>query len=247
MLRTAFSDETDVVRLEFDIPNRRLRVTHEGEPARIVARAATVGLGATLISSREAEGTIVATPVDTVRERRTLRWALGINATMFFVELAAGLLAHSVGLVADSLDMFADAAVYAMSLYAVGRASSVKLRAAHLSGWMQMALAMGALVEVGRRFLSPEMPEFGAMIGIAALALVANVATLRLLSQAQSAEAHMRASWIFTTRDVLVNIGVIAAGVLVYATASKWPDLIIGTMTALLVLSGAVRILRLRA
>lgn len=247
MLRTALMGETGVARLEFDLRNRRMRVIHEGEPGWIVAKAAAVGLGANLISSQTAGSTMTSAPANTEHERRILRWAFSINATMFFVELIAGLVAHSAGLVSDSLDMFADASVYALSLFAVGRTAQLKLRAAHLSGWLQMALAIGALLEVVRRFLSPEVPGPGAMIAIASLALVANVATLRLLAQNQSGEAHMRASWIFTTRDVLVNIGVIAAGVLVYATSSKWPDLVIGTVTALLVASGAVRILRLRA
>lgn len=247
MLRTALVSETGVLGLEFDLKNRRMRVTHEGEPGWIVAKAAAVGLGANLINSRSAEGTMRPASDDPEQERLILRWAFGINATMFFVELIAGLVAHSAGLVSDSLDMFADASVYALSLYAVGRAARLKLRAAHLSGWLQMTLAIGALLEVVRRFLSPEVPVPGAMIGIASLALVANVATLRLLSQGKSSEAHMRASWIFTTRDVLVNVGVIAAGLLVYATSSNWPDLVIGTVTALLVASGAVRILRLSA
>ena len=56
----------------------------------------------------------------------------------------------------------------------------------------------------------------------------------------------MRASWIFTTTDALANLGVIGAGVLVAVTGSALPDLVIGALVGLLVLSGAVRILRLR-
>lgn len=245
MLRNAFADAGVVIRLDFDIPNRRVRVTHEGSADLVVARAATVGLGAVLIRSEASSAAVHTEPAD--EETRILRWAFAINAVTFVVELAAGLIGHSAGLVSDSLDMFADATVYALSLYAVGRASQLKLRAAHFSGWLQMALAMGALLEVVRRFLSPESPDPWTMIGIALLALIANLATLRLLAPGRSGEAHMQASWIFTTRDVLVNMGVILAGVLVYATSSRWPDLVIGTVTALLVASGAARILRLRA
>jgi Co/Zn/Cd efflux system component len=57
----------------------------------------------------------------------------------------------------------------------------------------------------------------------------------------------MKASWIFSTNDVLANLGVIAAGALVAWTGSRYPDLVIGSLIALLVLNGARRILRLGA
>jgi len=246
LLRMAFADANGIARLDFDMANRRMRVTHEGSADSVVALAASVGLGAVLIRSEGSNATTAGQPVEVVEQTWILGWALAINATMFAVEMAAGLIWRSAGLVSDSLDMFADASVYALSLYAVGRSSGLKVGAAHLSGWLQMALAVGALLEVVRRFLSPENPDPLAMIGIALLALIANMATLRLLALGRSGEAHMQASWIFTTRDVLVNMCVIVAGALVYTTSSKWPDLVIGAVTALLVASGALRILRIR-
>jgi Co/Zn/Cd efflux system component len=56
---------------------------------------------------------------------------------------------------------------------------------------------------------------------------------------------NIRASQIFTSNDVLVNIGVIVAGLLVFVTGSKFPDLIGGAAVFCLVASGAFRILRL--
>jgi Co/Zn/Cd efflux system component len=150
-------------------------------------------------------------------------------------------------LIADSLDMFADAAVYGLSLYAVGRTVSLKLRAAHLSGWFQMVLAFGVLAEVVRRFLFGSDPESPLMIGMAMVALVANVSCLWLISRNRESGAHMKASWIFSANDVLANLGVIVAGILVAWTSSPYPDLIIGTLIGLVVLSGARRILALKA
>lgn len=57
----------------------------------------------------------------------------------------------------------------------------------------------------------------------------------------------MKASWIFSAHDVLANVGVIAAGLLVSWTGSNYPDLLIGTLISLLVLNGARRILQLQA
>ncbi len=84
------------------------------------------------------------------------------------------------------------------------------------------------------------------MIGISLLALAANVGCLVLISRHRHGGAHMKASWIFSTNDVLVNLGVMAAGALVAWTGSRVPDLVIGTAVGLLVLVGAFRILRLR-
>jgi Co/Zn/Cd efflux system component len=84
------------------------------------------------------------------------------------------------------------------------------------------------------------------MVGVSLLALAANVASLLLVSRHRDGGVHMRGSVIFWTSDVLANLGVIAAGALVALTGSRYPDLAVGAAVALLVLSGGVRILRLR-
>jgi Co/Zn/Cd efflux system component len=142
--------------------------------------------------------------------------------------------------------MLADAMVYGLSLYAVSRAAHDKLRAAHVSGYLQLALALGALFEVARRFLRGSDPEPLWMMAVAAVALVANVACLVLITRHRHGGAHMKASYIFSTNDVIANLGVIGAGILVTVTGSRYPDLMIGAIIGALVLSGAVRILRLR-
>ncbi|PKO56345.1 MAG: hypothetical protein CVU28_03260, partial [Betaproteobacteria bacterium HGW-Betaproteobacteria-21] len=179
-------------------------------------------------------------------QARVLWMLLAINAAMFVVELGAGWWAHSAGLIADAMDMFADAAVYGVALYAVGRAARHKLDAARLAGLLQLLLALGALGETARRMYTGSMPEDIVMIGIAALALVANLACLLLISGHRDGGAHMKASYIFSANDVLANLGVITAGLLVSWSGQAWPDWVIGTLIGLLVLSGAIRILRLR-
>jgi cation diffusion facilitator family transporter len=179
-----------------------------------------------------------------VAQRRTLRWALAINAAMFFVEFTAGWLAQSTGLVADSLDMLADTLVYGMGLYAVGRSPMHMARAAAMSGALQFLLAGMVVTDVVRRFVVGSEPDGLWMMGVASLALGANVATLLLLAAERRGEIHMRAMWICTNNDVLVNAGVILSGGLVLLIGSALPDLAIGIFVSLLVLRGAVRILR---
>ena len=89
------------------------------------------------------------------------------------------------------------------------------------------------------------LPDFRLMIGISLLALAGNALCLYLLQKSKSREAHMQASMIFTANDVLVNLGVIAAGVLTLLSHSKYPDLVVGTLVLLLVGRGALNILKL--
>ena len=112
--------------------------------------------------------------------------------------------------------------------------------------YFQMALATLGFVEVLRRFLSSsETPLFQWMIIVSIFALIGNLVSLWLINKAKSKEAHMQASAIFTSNDIIVNGGVILAGVLVYFLDSKWPDLVIGGIVFAFVMRGAIRILKL--
>ncbi len=246
MIRLRLAD-APVAALVFDLAGRRVTVDHAGDPQAILARLLPLGYGAELAESRPlaAGEAQAAASADDGAEARVLWILLAINAAMFVVELGAGLWTRSAGLIADAMDMFADAAVYGVALYAVGRAARHKLAAARLAGALQLVLALGALAEVVRRILADAMPEPVGMMGIALLALAANVACLVLIARHREGGVHMKASYIFSANDVLANLGVIGAGALVAWLGTPWPDWIIGLLIAALVLTGAVRILRL--
>lgn len=246
LIRGALDGVAGVRGIACDLGGRVVRVLHEGEPSEIEARLVPLGLGASLVRTAEAAADAIPAPLDPAREARTLKILLAINAAMFAVEMIVAWFAESTGLLADSLDMFADAAVYGLALYAVGRTAKAKLRTAHISGWVQAALAIGAIVEVARRSVTGGEPESPLMIGMASVALVANALCLWLVTRHRDGGAHMKASVIFSANDVLANAGVIAAGVLVALTGSQYPDLAIGSIIAIVVLLGARRILRLR-
>lgn len=251
MIRLALGGFEDIRTLSFDLSNRRLEVLHDGAVEPISAKLATLGLGASLQETQVAEPdrikVLEKSGGTAAEESHTLRVLLGINAIMFVVEMSSGLIAQSTGLIADSLDMFADAAVYGLALYAVGHSVKMQVRAAHLAGVLQLILALGVLAEVVRRFVFGSEPESLTMMVIAFIALIANTSCLVLIAKHREGGAHMKASWIFSANDVVINIGVIAAGALVAWTGSGYPDLIIGTVVGLIVLNGARRILALRA
>ena len=245
LIRLRLAD-APVSALAFDLPARRLVVDHDGDPAEILRRLEPLGFGAELVGSDRLSAGAPPAVMDVAAEAGVLRRLLAINALMFAIELVAGWWAGSAGLIADAADMFADAGVYGVALYAVGRAARHKLSAARLSGLLQLALAVGVLAETTRRIADGGAPEEIAMIGISLLALAANVACLALIARHRTSGVHMRASYIFSANDVLANLGVMLAGALVAWTGSPWPDRVIGFGIGIVVLVGSIRILRLR-
>lgn len=239
MIRMALS-KYDSIGLSFDLQKRQLTVDHNYDTEKIAVDLGKLGLGARLLS--EGEG---SSSIGEKDESSVLKKLLAINFTMFVLEIGFGFYAQSTGLIADSFDMLADAIVYGMSLYAVGRSLALQKRSAKLSGYFQLLLAFGALTEVVRRFIFGSEPSSLMMIGVSSVALLANVTCLLLLMKHRQGAIHMRASWIFSTNDVLANIGVIIAGVLVYFFKTQWPDLIIGIIITVIVARGALSILKL--
>lgn len=176
-------------------------------------------------------------------ERRSLWLLLAINATLFVAELLAGWLGESTGLLADSLDMLADAIVYGLALSAVGRSHRRQIRAAWVSGLFQGGLGLAVLGEVLRRARLGSEPISVLMMGMGGTAFAANLTCLAILARHRNGGVHMRASWIFSTNDVLANLGVIVSGGLVWWLDSPLPDLVIGVLISALVIHGGCRIL----
>ena len=234
----------EIKSLEFDIANRKLTVHHIAESQPILSALETLNLDTTLISTEE--NTIEIEAGTSSMQRKLLWTVLIINFLFFGLEMLFGIFSNSMGLVADSLDMLADSIVYALALFAVGGTIARKNNIAKFAGYFQILLAVIGFVEVVRRFIGVEkMPDFQTMIVVSVLALIANVICLYLLQKGKSKEAHMQASMIFTSNDVIINSGVILAGLLVNWLNSGYPDLIIGAIVFVIVARGAYRILQL--
>lgn len=247
LIRMRLQDEPGITELVFDIAGRTLTVYHEAAPDGITARLESLNPGTSVIEATTVVNYYGRDNSKTDSIQRKVLWiVLTINFGFFLIEMTTGIISRSMGLVADSLDMLADALVYGMSLMAVGAVVARKKRVALWSGIIQIVLSVLGLWEVIRRFIGLEMmPDFGTMIGISLLALVANSICLWLLQRTQSNDAHIRASVIFSANDVIINLGVICAGLLVWWLDSNIPDLIIGIVVFGVVIMGAVRILKL--
>ncbi len=243
LIRLKLDGISGIKNLDFDIPNRKLTVFHTGQLDQIEKSILELNLGGQKLTTEQTDRTEFT---ENLNQKKLLWTVLFINFAFFVIEMITGLIYKSMGLVADSLDMLADSFVYGISLFAVGGTLTRKKRIAKLAGYFQITLAVIGFAEVLRRFLGAEkLPDFTTMIFVSVLALIANGICLYLLQKSKSkTEAHMKASLIFTSNDVIINLGVITAGLLVNWLDSNKPDLIIGSIVFVLVIQGAMRILK---
>ena len=243
MIRMKLDEMSFVKKCIFDLTTRNLTVFHEGNLDKIQKSMDVLNLGSSLMETGRFHDEVV---LDTNTDKRLLWSVFVINVSFFIIEVFFGWFSRSMGLIADSVDMLADAFVYALSLYAMSGTIFMKKRIARMSGILQFLLAVAGFAEVIRRvFIPGEMPDFMIMMVVSVFALIANSASLVILNKSKSKEVHIQSSQIFTSNDVIANIGVIVAGVLVLLFHSKIPDLVIGFLVFAFVIRGAFRIYKL--
>lgn len=245
LIRMKLDGLAGIKSMEFDLSARKLTIIHTADQNELYKRLSALKLDTTIVSTTSVDHDSVVS-LNNTAERSTLWAVLTINFSFFALEFVAGLISKSMGLAADSLDMLADSIVYALALMAVGSSVVLKKKVARFAGIFQIILALIGLSEVVRRFIGIEkMPNFATMIVVSALALAANIVCLYLLQKSRSKEAHMQASMIFTSNDIIINAGVIIAAFMVYWLDSSLPDLLIGAIVFVIVARGAYRILKL--
>jgi Co/Zn/Cd efflux system component len=178
------------------------------------------------------------------RQSSTLKIVLAINAVMFAVELTAGLLASSVSLVADSLDMLGDALVYGFSLYVVARGARMKAISALIKGGIMAAFGLFVFGQAIYKIIIPQVPVFEAIGAIGLLALAANSLCLALLWQHRADDINMSSVWLCSRNDIVANVSVLFAALGVWLSGSGWPDILVGLALAVLFLRSALFVLR---
>jgi len=176
------------------------------------------------------------------QERRILIVVLLINAGMFLAEFSAGLVSGSTALLADSLDMLADALIYALGLFALGRASHWRTRAALTSGVFQLLLGLGVAAEAIWKTVTNGLPDAATMGLFGAIALLANTLCFLLLARFRDGDINLRATWICSRNDMIGNVGVLLAAALVTWSGSPFPDIVIGLLIAAVVIHSAWRV-----
>lgn len=178
------------------------------------------------------------------RQSSVLKMVLGINAGMFAVELTAGLLAGSVSLVADSLDMLGDALVYGFSLYVVAGGAKMKAISALFKGSIMAAFGLFVLGQAIYMIIVPQVPVFEAIGAIGLLALAANSFCLVLLWRHRADDINMSSVWLCSRNDIVANVSVLLAAFGVWLSGSGWPDILVGLALSALFLRSALFVLR---
>ncbi len=177
------------------------------------------------------------------QDRRLLWYVLLINLAQSARGMGVGVWVSSAALIGAALDNLADASVYAVGIYAVGRSVRAKVVAARLSGWLLIGLSILLVGEVIRRFMGSEAPIGPAMMAMAAVNAAINVFCLRLLKRHKGEDVNFKASAIFTSNDSIVNMAILVSGLLVFWLGSNVPDLVLGIVSALFAANGGREIL----
>lgn len=177
------------------------------------------------------------------QDRRILWYVLLINLAQSALGMGVGVWASSTALIGAALDNLADASVYAVGIYAVGRSVRAKVAAARLSGWLLIGLSILLVGEVMRRFMGSEAPIGPAMMVMAGVNAAINVYCLRLLKRHKGEDVNFKASAIFTSNDSIVNMAILVSGLLVLWLGSNVPDLVLGVVSALFAANGGREIL----
>ena len=177
-------------------------------------------------------------------QSRVLYIVLAVNAAMFLVEFTAGWIAGSTALLGDSLDMFGDAAVYAITLFVLHRGVRARAGAALLKGGFMLLFGLVVIGEALRRLLLQEVPSADWMGAVGALALAANGVCFALLYRHRADDLNMRSTWLCSRNDLFANASVIVAAALVALTGSLWPDVLVGLAIATLFLYSAGQVIR---
>jgi Co/Zn/Cd efflux system component len=161
--------------------------------------------------------------------RRTVLVVAALNFSYFFVEFAVALAAGSVSLLADSVDFLEDTAVNLLIFIALGwhlarRALVGKAMALIILG--PAALAAWTAV---RRLSDPAAPDVLPLVLASLGAIAVNGTSAWLLTRVRHAGGSLsRAAFLSARNDVLVNLAIIAMGVVTLWTQSGWPDLVLG-------------------
>ena len=178
------------------------------------------------------------------KQRGTLIKVLWINAVMFVVIAAAAFYGNSTALLSDSLDNLGDALTYGLSLFAISQGAATKARVALFKGGLIFLAAALVVAQIIHRLVTPELPSYEVM-GIFSIAgLAANGACLYLLWRHRAEDINMSSVFECSRNDIASNLSVILAAGGVWAFNSGWPDIIIASMLAALLLRSSAHVIK---
>jgi cobalt-zinc-cadmium efflux system protein len=179
---------------------------------------------------------------------KSLRIALGLTTLFLVVEVVAGLLTQSLALLSDAAHMFTDVAALAIALVAIhiGKRPADKRRtfgyyrfeilAAAFNAILLFLVAIYIVVEAWQRIFAPVEIQSTVMLVVAAIGLVVNMISMRLLSQGKDDNLNVKGAYLEVWADMLGSVGVIIGALVIYFTGWLWVDSVVAVLIGLWVL-----------
>ncbi len=166
---------------------------------------------------------------------RVVLLVAGLNLAYFFVEFTVALAIGSVSLFADSVDFLEDTAINMLIFLALGWSLHRQALAGKAMAVIILVPALAAAWQAFTKFGNPEPPDPLSLVVTAGGAVVVNLVCSLVLSRfRQHGSSMAKAAFLSARNDVLINLAIIAMGVLTLWTASGWPDLVLGTIIVIL-------------
>lgn len=199
---------------------------------------------------------VPATATAAAAYRGRLRVALSITLGVMVVEIAGGVLADSLALVADAAHMATDALGLGMALLAIhfaNRPPSANrtfglARAEILAALANCLLLLGVggyvLYEAVQRFFTPATTEGGLMIWFGGIGLVANMISMSLLIRGQAESLNVRGAFLEVAADALGSVAVLISAVVILTTGWQAADPIASLVIGLMIVPRTVKLLR---
>lgn len=178
------------------------------------------------------------------RFKKALVVALYLNVSMFFVEIVYGFLSHSLSLKADSIDFLGDSANYFITLFVLSSALQIRAKASLIKAASMFAFGCWVLFEAVLKFRSPELPDSFTMGWVGFLAFAVNASVAYILYKFRGGDSNMQSVWLCSRNDAIGNIAVLFASAGVYFTGSKWPDLCVAGLMAVLAVHSSYLVLK---
>lgn len=177
-------------------------------------------------------------------QRKLLFQVLCIHAAMCVITLGGGLYARSTVVMAESVDFLSHVFLIGLSLYATTRGSQWIARASLAKGLTMLGIGISVVIDGLHRLKTGEMPSAEAIGVIGALGFAAHFATLALLNRFRKEDLNVHSSWLCSRNDILTHGGIVVTSILVGITQSRWPDAVIGSFLALMILSSSLHVIR---
>lgn len=189
-------------------------------------------------------------------QRRSIWAALCLTALFMVVEFVGGILTNSLALMADAGHMLTDVAALGLSTFALWFSARpatesktygfyrVEILAALVNGITLGVLSLIIFYESCLRLSHPPEVKSGAMLLIAVLGLVVNLASAYFLHEVQHANLNLKGAFLHVVGDAISSLGAIVAGMLMYLWKWYWADPLASTLVGVLILYNAWGLVR---